>query len=191
MSRFGSWWRSPSLRAGAAMLCRMKTQLKLMLCCVTLLVLLSAPHVASAYYDPGVQRWINRDPKLENGFEQLRHGVRGRPVRSGLSAELGFRSASAVWRGNGAMPEPNQCNLYIFALNEPIAQYDAYGLDADSQHALQCRCLRERRACQIRGGVTCGTLCALAAEGPPCLIACALAYAYVCERQYWACLGGH
>ena len=26
---------------------------------------LSAPHLASAYYDPGVQRWINRDPIQE------------------------------------------------------------------------------------------------------------------------------
>ena len=29
---------------------------------VTLPALFSVPNLASAYYDPGVQRWINRDP---------------------------------------------------------------------------------------------------------------------------------
>ena len=32
---------------------------------LTLLALLSAPHPASAYYEPGAQRWINRDPIQE------------------------------------------------------------------------------------------------------------------------------
>ena len=43
----------------------MKTQLKALFGCVVLLAALSAPHLASAYYDPGVQRWINRDPIQE------------------------------------------------------------------------------------------------------------------------------
>jgi hypothetical protein len=45
----------------------MKTQMKLILWFLTLVALLSAPHLASAYYDPGTQRWINRDPIQENG----------------------------------------------------------------------------------------------------------------------------
>jgi uncharacterized protein RhaS with RHS repeats len=45
----------------------MKTQMKRLLGLVTLLALFSAPHLASAYYDPGVQRWINRDPIEEGG----------------------------------------------------------------------------------------------------------------------------
>lgn len=35
---------------------------------VALLGLLSAPHLTSAYYDPGLQRWINRDAIGESGF---------------------------------------------------------------------------------------------------------------------------
>jgi hypothetical protein len=40
----------------------MKTQMKPMIWSLALLALFSTPHLASAYYDPGVQRWINRDP---------------------------------------------------------------------------------------------------------------------------------
>jgi len=46
----------------------MKTQMKPLLSFLILLALLSGPHLASAYYDPGVQRWINRDP-AEEGFD--------------------------------------------------------------------------------------------------------------------------
>jgi hypothetical protein len=67
----------------------MKTQTRAMFGCVTLLALFSAHHLASAYYDPGVQRWINRDPIEEHG---------GR-------------------------------NLYSFAANEPVAHFDALGLE--------------------------------------------------------------
>jgi uncharacterized protein RhaS with RHS repeats len=45
----------------------MKTQMKPTIWLLTLLALLSAPHLASAYYDPGVQRWLNRDPIAEWG----------------------------------------------------------------------------------------------------------------------------
>jgi len=46
----------------------MKTHMKRLLGFLILLALFSAPHLASAYYDPGVQRWINRDPLGELGF---------------------------------------------------------------------------------------------------------------------------
>ena len=41
----------------------MKRQIPHTIWFVALLTLLSTPHLASAYYDPGVQRWINRDPE--------------------------------------------------------------------------------------------------------------------------------
>jgi hypothetical protein len=41
-------------------------QIKVML---ILLVLVGGQHVARAYYDPGVQRWINRDPVQEDGVK--------------------------------------------------------------------------------------------------------------------------
>jgi len=50
----------------------MKTQLKSLLRALALLALLSTANLASAYYDPGLQRWLNRDPVGENGFRILR-----------------------------------------------------------------------------------------------------------------------
>jgi hypothetical protein len=49
----------------------MKTEMKLLLRLLTPLALFSAPHLASAYYDPGLQRWINRDPITEAGGNNL------------------------------------------------------------------------------------------------------------------------
>jgi hypothetical protein len=45
----------------------MKTRLKRTFWFLILLAMFSAPPLASAYYDPGVQRWINRDPIAEKG----------------------------------------------------------------------------------------------------------------------------
>jgi hypothetical protein len=45
----------------------MKTQKKPLIVFLTLLAVLSVQHLASAYYDPGVQRWLNRDPMEEEG----------------------------------------------------------------------------------------------------------------------------
>jgi uncharacterized protein RhaS with RHS repeats len=49
---------------------------------LTLLALFSLPQAASAYYDPGVQRWINRDPIGRMGGANLYTFVRGCPVAS-------------------------------------------------------------------------------------------------------------
>ena len=49
----------------------MKTKMKALFGWVLLLALFSAPRLASAYYDPGVQRWINRDPIHERGGVNL------------------------------------------------------------------------------------------------------------------------
>jgi RHS repeat-associated protein len=46
----------------------MKTQMKSLLRTLALLALLFAPNLASAYYDPGVQRWINRDPRATRSY---------------------------------------------------------------------------------------------------------------------------
>jgi hypothetical protein len=45
----------------------MKTQMKPLLRTLAVLALISASNPASAYYDPGVQRWINRNPIEEVG----------------------------------------------------------------------------------------------------------------------------
>jgi len=53
----------------------MKTQMNPTIWLLTLVTLFALPHRASAYYDPGVQRWINRDPVQEPGFEVVRGGA--------------------------------------------------------------------------------------------------------------------
>jgi RHS repeat-associated protein len=80
----------------------MKTRMNLMIWLLTLLALFSAPPLASAYYDPGVQRWINRDPLGEAGFERLRIG------------------ASDVTGGGP--------HLYAFVRNSPTSSTDLFGL---------------------------------------------------------------
>jgi RHS repeat-associated protein len=58
--------------------------------------------VANAFYDPGLQRWINRDPLGEAGFETTRQ-KRARII------------------GDGP-------NLYSFAHNSPANSKDSFGL---------------------------------------------------------------
>ena len=47
---------------------------------MVLLALLSSSHMASAYYDPGVQRWVNRDPLEETGGINLYRFVLNQPL---------------------------------------------------------------------------------------------------------------
>jgi len=80
----------------------MKTRMNVAGMVLMLLALLSSPHTASAYYDPGVQRWINRDPLGEPGFETKR---------------------SFTTRGR-----INTHFSYVFVLNGPINFTDGVGL---------------------------------------------------------------
>lgn len=47
---------------------------------LTFLIILGAVPIASAYYDPGIQRWINRDPIGEDGAVNLFAFVAGNPI---------------------------------------------------------------------------------------------------------------
>ena len=80
----------------------MKRKMKRSVCFLALLGLTWLPHLASAHYDPSLQRWINRDPIGEAGFEKLR----GR-VAAGSAA--------------GA-------NSYAYILNNPVNEVDPLGL---------------------------------------------------------------
>jgi hypothetical protein len=71
---------------------------------LTLLILLSAPHLASAYYDPGVQRWINRDPVVDLGVVRL--------CTPPTAARLAGRAL----------------DLYSFVRNRPLESRDGFGL---------------------------------------------------------------
>jgi RHS repeat-associated protein len=69
------------------------------------------------FYDPLTQRWLNKDPFGEAGFETLR---RNRPSLLGDSA-----------------------NLYLFVFNNPNSWIDLYGLAADSITAAIEACMRQ------------------------------------------------
>ena len=63
------------------------------------------------YYDPNLQRWPNRDPIAEPGFEVLRYYGSYLPSRIAFLLELG------------------NLNLYEFVQNEPVSDYDLLGLN--------------------------------------------------------------
>lgn len=66
--------------------------------------LLSSLQITSAYYDPAVQRWLNRDPKGEVGFHTLRTQ---KPMRL----------------------QVRQINHYQFVSNNTLKFVDPFGLD--------------------------------------------------------------
>lgn len=80
----------------------MNTTMRRMLMCGLLLVLLVCALPARAFYDPGLGRWINRDPLGESGYESLR-----RP--------------DSISMHGGA-------ELYVFVQNNPVKAIDPMGL---------------------------------------------------------------
>jgi hypothetical protein len=90
----------------------MRTTIKRLLRFLILLALFSAPHLASAYYDPGVQRWINRDLLGESGFGAARNAfsIKRAP----------FQEASEYAQG---------ANLYEALANSPLSVIDSNGLE--------------------------------------------------------------
>ena len=60
-----------------------KTRTNMILLVLTMLAYFSSLHLASAFYDPGAQRWLNRDPILEKGGINLFAFVLNRPIDLG------------------------------------------------------------------------------------------------------------
>jgi RHS repeat-associated protein len=58
------------------------------------------------FYDPNLQRWLNRDPIGENGFEAVRKH-----------------------RALASLGEPNR---YQFVYNDPLSEYDPFGLISEA-----------------------------------------------------------
>jgi RHS repeat-associated protein len=82
------------------------------------------------FYDPNLQRWINRDPILESGFETIRNDHLIRALCSKVHRE--------------SLEGPN---LYSFVSNEPNSHIDKYGL-------------MRVNACPSEAVVICGLGCA-------------------------------
>jgi hypothetical protein len=72
------------------------------------LTLFGSLHTANAYYDPGIQRWINRDPLEDQGF-----------IISQPYAQYAIILPIAELK-EGA-------NLFAFVHSEPIRSIDSYG----------------------------------------------------------------
>jgi len=87
----------------------MKTQIRPLLWSLALLALFSTPRLASAYYDPGVQRWINRDPLADVSADSLP------AMNQGVSVTLWEQEEGA--------------NLYAFVRNNPATNLDKEGRD--------------------------------------------------------------
>jgi hypothetical protein len=79
--------------------------MKPMIWLLALPALLSAPHLASAYYDPGVQRWINRDPLGDIG-------------------NIAIHPPNPV---TDPVRERGGVNLYLIVDNEPLGSIDIDG----------------------------------------------------------------
>ncbi len=79
-----------------------KIGIRLFVWTLTLLALFSAPPLASAYYDPGVQRWINRDPMQEAGGMNPYQFIGNSPVS--------FVDTDGLWKwpwDRPSKPRPN------------------------------------------------------------------------------------
>lgn len=82
----------------------MNSILKLISRHLTILVLLLLAQQTSAFYDPSVQRWVNRDPINELGLQ-------------------------ALIRRNNHVFITEELHLYKFVHNKPINGVDPHGLD--------------------------------------------------------------
>jgi hypothetical protein len=106
-----------------------RTQTKPMLWAITL-ALLASVQLTSAFYDPTVQRWINRDPLVDDGFKLL--GARGPFWESHAPNSFTFVA-------NGPMSHIDPLGLYLWGKN--CSSTDKSKIQA----ALAARCVQAKR----------------------------------------------
>ena len=82
-----------------------------------LAVLALFTYCASAFYDPRLARWINRDPIAEPGFEA--RAVRHAALDTTAQVKMRLAEASMV------LDAPNS---YTFVRNDPVQSMDSHGL---------------------------------------------------------------
>jgi RHS repeat-associated protein len=92
-------------------------------------------------YDPNLQRWPNRDPIGELGFELVSHGLkidkeplkqRQRAALNTLRLQVDNPTLIALIDKKLSQLESSQNgdpNLYLFVRNDPVIMYDPLGLD--------------------------------------------------------------
>lgn len=111
----------------------------------TLIIFLSAAHQVGAYYDPSVQRWINRDPLEESGAMIIRY-THERSENNATTFPFNHASLHEVEKDNSPS--------YTFVFNNPVTGFDPKGLDCpgcdgipaifESPAVLECCALHDR-----------------------------------------------
>jgi hypothetical protein len=155
-----------------------------------LLCLAASAHSASAFYDPSVQRWINRDPISDEGAI-----LRTSTPAKVFVGKLWRNVAGTPPRRGGLVPVALLTREYVVLMNSPIMVIDPDGREvypngvpppAPCMNPCLALGFTEgeccRAGCWARGGV-CAGLCAFAGLAPPAAIACAAA----CETAASLC----
>lgn len=124
----------------------MKVKINMALVVLALMVYWIGLCNASAFYDPGAQRWLNRDPLAESGFE--------------ASHKPGYKSVqkkAEIVEGS---------NLYTFVINSPTEKTDYFGLDftkclnADPEKSDSSVCDKYGNRSYVGTGLKCFCKCA-------------------------------
>ena len=106
-------------------------------------MLFFSPTSAPAYYDPGTQRWLNRDPLADIGSCAYKAGTQ-RGLSKDSSNDIAFQSFRAR-----RLEEGQTGNLFYFLGNSPPGRRDPFGLDhLPNTSSLNCfqNCLADKRA---------------------------------------------
>jgi len=103
------------------------TQNKLMRFLLPLLLLLLYGQVTLAYYDPGLQRWINRDPLGEKGFQLALRAPATQNIDRSLQV-LAKVFLRATPRKPGGFTASWGNNAFAFVGNGPLDHVDPLGL---------------------------------------------------------------
>ncbi len=110
----------------------MKSRMNLTRIVLVLLALIGSMHTASAYYDPSVQRWVNRDPIGEQGFQVLQiAGATARVTNPTVQP-------TDLWINRDRFEEGG-INLYRFVQNIPIILIDKNGLQVSIPTPIPCK----------------------------------------------------
>jgi RHS repeat-associated protein len=131
------------------------------------------------YYDPNLQRWLNRDPIGDDGslgYAAFLHGL-------GYSQQLASRlKPMENWLGS---------DLYIFVQNRSVSSFDPFGLMPGIRPPPPCPCPPCKAdchggkvICDVTGIVACGLI---GWACPPCGIACAVAAYLGCDAAEQEC----
>jgi hypothetical protein len=106
----------------------MKKTTKKTLCVWAWLMLLTL-EPARAFYDPGTQRWLNRDPVREEGFGVVRKSQREPGPQPDKLRKLVLEGPNTQRFAKNILAGAGE-NLYAFVRNEPIAHLDSLGLQS-------------------------------------------------------------